>query len=330
MMYSPFPSMSQTESKPIDRPGATPGLFFVIASILLVFIGLMYHFQGTSTIQVADRNSRSLWDWLLHVWDTEVFDVSHGPLVPFLAMFLIWWNRKKISAQPMSMTWTALGGIALALLMHWIGMRGAQPRLSVLSLILLLWSLACLFIGWKKSRFLIFPAAILIFMIPFNFLEQQIAFPLRLMVTDASVAIANLIGIPVRKVGSQIFDPTGKYQYDVAAACSGIRSLTTLLCIGAVFGYLTQDKFWKRTILFLAAIPLAVLGNIIRVTLIIIAADWFGQAAGTKVHDWGGIVIFVVVLLCLFGIGGLLDRDWGKGRRKSAGPALEQKGGVAP
>lgn len=304
----------------------TPGLFFVIASILLVFIGLMYHFQGTSTIQVADRNSRSLWDWLWHVWHHEVFDVSHGPLVPFLSCFLIYWNRKKISAEPLGMTWAALMGIALALLMHWVGMRGAQPRLSVLSLILLLWSLACLFIGWKKARLLIFPAAILIFMIPFNFLEQQVAFPLRLMVTDASVVIAKLLGISVRKVGSQIFDAGGRFQYDVAAACSGIRSLTTLLCIGAVFGYLTQEKGWKRLILFLAAIPLAVLGNIVRVSLIIIAADWFGQGAGKKVHDVGGYMIYVLVLLCLFGVGNLLDMDYKKWWQKWSGRFFPRKG----
>jgi exosortase len=307
---------------------ATPGLFFVIGSILLVFVGLMYHFQGTSTVQVIDRNSRSLWDWLWHVWNTEVFDVSHGKLVPFLSAFLIWWNRKKILAQPLATCWPAMIGVMVALMMHWIGMRGAQPRLSVLSLILLLWSLACLFIGWKRARYLIFPAAILVFMIPFNFLEQQVAFPLRLMVTDSSVAVANLMGIPVHKVGSQIFDPTGRYQYDVAAACSGIRSLTTLLCIGAVFGYLTQEKTWKRLLLFLAAIPLAVLGNIIRVTLIILAADWFGQSAGKKVHDWGGIVIFVVVLLCLFGIGSILDGDYGKRKRKKSGKVLQRKGDV--
>ncbi len=317
--------MSQNDLAPAQVSKATPGLFFVIASILLVFIGLMYHFQGTSTIQVADRNSRSLWDWLWHVWNTEVFDVSHGPLVPFLSCFLVYWNRKKIAEQPMSLSWPALTGVGLALLMHWVGMRGAQPRLSVLSLILLLWSLTWLFIGWRKARFLIFPAAILIFMIPFNFLEQQVAFPLRLLVTDASVLIAKMLGIAVRKVGSQIFDAGGRFQYDVAAACSGIRSLTTLLCIGAVFGYLTQEKAWKRLVLFLAAIPLAVLGNIIRVTLIIITADWFGQAAGKRVHDWGGFVIFVVVLLCLFGVGNLLDMD---GRKRLEKPS-DRKGDAA-
>ena len=193
--------MSQTDTSRIHVSKATPGLFFVIGSILLVFIGLMYHFQGTSTIQVADRNSRSLWDWLWHVWTTTVFDVSHGRLVPFLAAFLIWWNRKKIISQPLSTSWAAMIGVVMALVMHWVGMRGAQPRLSVLSLILLLWSLACLFIGWKRARYLIFPAAILLFMIPFNFLEQQVAFPLRLMVTDLSVAIAQLLNIPIRKVG---------------------------------------------------------------------------------------------------------------------------------
>lgn len=319
--------MNHTDVRESNLPKATPGLFFVIGSILLVFIGLIYHFQGTSTIQVADRNSRSLWDWLWHVWHSEVFDVSHGPLVPFVSAFLIYWNRKKIADQPMAMCWSALLGVALALLMHWVGMRGAQPRLSVLSVILLFWSIACLLIGWKKARFLIFPAAMLVFMIPFNFLEQQVAFPLRLIVTDSSVWIANHLGIAVRKVGSQIFDVSGRYQYDVAAACSGIRSLTTLLCIGAVFGYLTQDKAWKRMVLFLAAIPLAVVGNIVRVTLIIIAADWFGQGAGAKVHDMGGFVIFVVVLMCLFGIGNILDMDFKKWwQSRSSKPSLSKEG----
>ena len=283
---------------------ATPGLFIVIGSVLAVFIGIMYHFLGVGQ---ASLLTHSLWEWLRYVWKQDVFDVSHGPLIPFVSLFLIWWNRKKILAAPMQVSWWALACVFFALLLHWIGMRGAQPRLSVVSLIFLLWSLGCLFIGWQRARYLIFPASILLFMIPYNFLEQQVAFPLRLFVTDISVAIAKSCNIPIRKVGSQIFDMTGRFQYDVAAACSGIRSLTTLLCIGAIFGYLTQEKWWKRLALFIAAIPLAVLGNVVRVTLILFVADWFGQEAGKKVHDWGGFVIFVVVLLCLFGVGSLLD-----------------------
>jgi exosortase len=299
----------------------SPGLFIVIGSILCLFIGLMYHFQGTSTVQVADRDSRSLWDWFWHVWNVEVFDTSHGPLIPFVAGFLVWWNRKKIAAQPMGVTWAAMIGVVGALFLHWVGMRGAQPRLSVISLILLVWSLACLFIGWRRAKYLIFPASILVFMIPFNFLEQPVSFPLRMFVTDISVRVAEFFNIPIKQVGSQIFDTTGRFQYDVAAPCSGIRSLTTLLCIGAVFGYLTQESWWKRAVLFFSAIPLAVIGNVVRVTLILFVSHWFGQGAGMKVHDQGGIVLFIVVLLCLFGVGSLLDWTRKESRAKKKAKA---------
>ncbi|MBV9462645.1 MAG: archaeosortase/exosortase family protein, partial [Verrucomicrobiae bacterium] len=146
-----------------------PGLFIVIASILVLFIGLLYHFMGDSTAQVSHEN-RSLWAWLRYVWTSEIFDTRHGPAVPVLCAFLIYWNRKKIAAQPLGLSWAGLGGVGLALFMHWVGMRSAQPRISVVSLIFLCWSLCWLFLGWRRARYLLFPFAILLFMIPFNFL----------------------------------------------------------------------------------------------------------------------------------------------------------------
>ena len=297
--------------KAVSQPGdpkASPGLFIVVSVVIGSLVVLMYQFLGTSTAQVS-HDSRSLWEWFRHVWTSEVFDASHGPLIPFVFLFLVYWNRKRIAAEPLGMNWQGMLGVGLALLLHWIGMRSAQPRLSVVSLILLLWSSVCVFIGWRRARHFIFPASILLFMIPFNFLEQPVSFPLRMLVTNCSVAIAKLFSIPIRQVGSQIFDVSGRFQYDVAAPCSGIRSLMTLLCIGAIFGYLTQKESWKRLILFFVAIPLAVLGNIVRVTLIIVVANWFGQEAGKWVHDPFGIVIFVFVLVSLFGVGSLLDLD---------------------
>jgi exosortase len=160
-----------------------------------------------------------------------------------------------------------------------------------------------------------FAFSFLIFMIPTNFLESIVAFPMRILVTNISAAIAHLLGIPVILQGTQMYNPQIPYHYDVAPACSGIRSLMAIMMISLLFGYITQDKLWKKTFLFAAGIPLAIIGNIVRVTAIVIAAQCFGKKAGDWVHDSFGFLIFAVVILLLMLCGKLLNfnyRDWFK------------------
>ncbi len=287
---------------------------FWLSLLLFGSIALLFHQAGNSTW--ATKFGASLFKWLWMAWNDPIYDSSHGPLVPVISLGLLWWNRKAILACPTAPDGRGLAVAVLALVFHWMGMRGQIPRASVLALILLLWSLVWCFQGLPRARAMAFPIAFLVFIIPMNFLETLVAFPMRLMVTIVSTKIGQTLGIAVMRDGTRIFDPTGAYQYDVAPACSGIRSLTAIVMLSLIYGYVTQRGAWKKAILCLSGLPLAVAGNIVRITSIIVAAQCFGQEAGNIVHEWFGFLIFLVVVLLLVGVSRLINADYAVLRRR--------------
>jgi exosortase/archaeosortase family protein len=107
----------------------------------------------------------------------------------------------------------------------------------------------------------------------------------------------------VIREGSQIFDVGRTFQYDVGAACSGIRSLTALFALTTIYAFTSFRTYWKRGLILAAAIPLAVAGNVARITSILVVAQAFGQAAGMKVHDYGEFVFFSVAVICVLMLG---------------------------
>jgi exosortase len=139
---------------------------------------------------------------------------------------------------------------------------------------------------------------------------EAITFPLRILVTKLSVFIANnILGIEVIRDGSRIFDPAMKFQFDVAPACSGIRSLITLLALTTIYGFVTFSKNWKRVTVALLAIPLAVLGNTVRITTVIVVGEAFGQEAGAAIEQKLGFITFAVALVAIFVIGYFFGED---------------------
>src|SRR6185503_9816914 len=138
------------------------------------------------------------------------------------------------------------------------------------------------------------------FCVPLGSLAESITFPLRMLVTKISVGISQaVLGIDVIRQGSQIFDAQRTYSYDVAPACSGIRSLISLLALTTIYGFLTFRATWRRLLMIAIAFPLAIAGNVIRITAVIIAAEAFGQNAGAKVHDGAGFITFGVAIICI-------------------------------
>jgi exosortase len=175
-----------------------------------------------------------------------------------------------------------------------------QQRLSIVALFTGIYGLMGLVWGreWLQRSF--FPFVLLLFCLPVGSLAESVTFPLRMLVTKISVAISHhALGVDVIQSGSQIFDPHQKFGYDVATACSGIRSLISLLALTTIYGFVVFRATWKRLLMVAVAVPLAVLGNVVRITGVIIAAEAFGQDVGTKVHDGAGFVTFAVAIVCV-------------------------------
>ena len=135
----------------------------------------------------------------------------------------------------------------------------------------------------------------MVFAVPLNILDS-VGFWLRLTVIKASSGLAHAAGIEVLRNGTQLLAPDGRYQYDVAAACSGVRSLMALAALSLLIGYLTFRPAWLRALVLLLCVPFTYLGNVARITSIIFAAQWGGQRWGEYAHEVMGFGVFVIVL----------------------------------
>jgi exosortase len=244
----------------------------------------------------------SLFGWLHWVYSVSP-DEAHGQLVPFVVLGLFWWKRKELMAVPKQTWWPALGLVILALVLHILGYLIQQARLSVLGFFVGLYGLMGLVWGkaWLKACF--FPYFLLAFCMPLGTLAESVTFPLRLLVTQLSVGISSLgLGIEVYREGTQIFGAQG-FQFDMAPACSGIRSLIALLALTTIYGFMTFRALWKRLLMMALAFPLAVAGNVVRITTVIIVAEAFGEDAGATIEQKLGFVTFLVALIGIVAVG---------------------------
>jgi exosortase len=151
---------------------------------------------------------------------------------------------------------------------------------------------------------------------------EFITVPLRMLVTTLSVAIGNYgLGIDVIRQGSLIFDGNHTFQYDVAPACSGIRSLVTLLALTTIYGFLSFRKNWKRWLMVFLAFPLAVAGNTLRITIVIMVGGAFGQQAGARIEQKLGFLTFALAFAVVLLVGHWLREGQRAAQRHSPKPA---------
>ena len=180
------------------------------------------------------------------------------------------------------------------------GQLGAELFLTRVSLIGVLAGAVLFLYGWEHLRIAWFPLAFLILMIPIPaIIFNQIAFPLQLLASRFGETVLQLFDIPVLREGNVI--TLANTQLEVAEACSGIRSLISLLTLGIVYGYFTDKRPPVRVLLALATIPVAIVANGLRVAGTGIAAYRYGQeAAQGFFHEFSGWVVFVVSLALMF------------------------------
>jgi exosortase len=274
---------------PISRSGWWQG------AILAALVGfLYYHIAG-----------RLVYDW----WNDPNF--SHGFLIPLFSAFLVWQQRKQLARLRPNPSWFGLAVIAGSLMILIVGVLGAELFLSRSSLVFLLAGLVVYFLGWSYFRATIFPWAFLFLMIPIPaIIFNQIAFPLQLLASRLASALLELMGVPVLREGNVIQLPA--MLLEVAEACSGIRSLMSLVALAVIYGYFLEPKLLRRVLLALAAIPVAVIANSLRVVGTGLLVHWWDpEKAEGFFHTFSGWVIFVLslgMLFALHGAMGLVER----------------------
>ena len=198
-----------------------------------------------------------------------------------------------------------LSGLAL----HAVGFVAQQSRVSIVALLLVAWGVFRLGGGRRWGNAAIFPLAFMVFAIPLSVLDE-IGLPLRLWVTTAGEGIAHAAGIDVVRNGTQLVAPDGRFNYDVAAPCSGVRSLMALTALAALVGYLNFRSWSRRALVFALCLPLVYLGNVTRIVAIVFAAQAGGPAWGDRAHTVMGYGVFVIVLGGLLLLVAALQRWW--------------------
>ena len=259
------------------------GVFFVLLAAWLA----LFHFLGNSTFGYVDTPSL-LW-WMFNAYHSNSrleSDDGQGLIIPFLVAGLFWWKRKELLGLPLRGWWPGLLLMTVALVLHILGYLVQQPRISIVALFIGIYALMGLVWGTRWIRVSFFPFFLFAFMVPLGSYAVKVTFPLRVLVSwIVEHLFDDVLGIGVMRVGTQLFNSLGTYQFEVAAACSGIRSLTSTLLAATAFGFVVFRSPWKRAVMIASAVPLAVIGNVLRLSLIVGSGEFFGQDVGNFVHE---------------------------------------------
>jgi exosortase len=296
-----------------DLPRITRELWLALPDkwlfgLLAVAWGLVFCFYGSSSLGYRDLRSPSLFYWMYYAYTNPGSEDTHGLMIPFLVVGLALWKHKELMACGKGIWWPALGGLGLAGAIHVLGFMMQQQRVSIVALLLGYYSLIALVWGRTFAVRCFFPFILFVYCLPVGLLVDQLTFPLRQASTDIAVWIAQaFFGVEVIKDGVRIMDPNGTYQYEVAAACSGLRSLIALSLLTTIYGFLSFRTVWKQWLFVFIAIPTALAGNVLRLLAIILAAESMGSKAGHLVHEWFGFVTFALALGVVLWLGRWLE-----------------------
>ena len=274
-----------------------------------VATGLVVYAYGISRVCMFQITPISLFGWLALFWGRGG-DYAHGYLVPVAAVGFFYWKwRHTLRQIPMESSAWGLVLVGLAMLLYVGGVRAQVPRLVAGSLVVLVFGIVWYLGGWRWAKGAWFSCAFLIFMIPLNVIDPYVSFPLRMVVAKVSCWLLNSFGLEVYSQGTGIFSRAGRFMpLDVADPCSGIRSLVALMALTALYGQLAMDRGWKRWVLFMSSVPLAVLGNLARITTVALVAQGFGYDPAMKIyHEFSGYIVFSLAILCMLGLGTVLN-----------------------
>jgi exosortase len=248
---------------------------------------------------------------------------SHGFFVIPLAAFFAWERRNALLRAERRPNTFGLLIIGASLLLLVAGRLGAELFLTRISLVGVLVGITLYLFGREHLRVLAFPLAFLLLMIPLPAIVfNKIAFPLQLLASQVGETAIAAAGIPVLREGNILQLPTR--DLEVAEACSGIRSLVSLLMLAIVLGYFTERRTGARVLIAVAAVPIAIAANAARVAGTGLASELISPAAAEGFfHSFSGWLVFVVAFAGLMIVQRLIGLRSGRGSRE-----MPQRAGV--
>ncbi|NCB26227.1 MAG: exosortase/archaeosortase family protein [Bacteroidia bacterium] len=238
----------------------------------------------------------------------ESEDYSHAFLTLPIILYMVFQNRQRVLETPATFTPLGLVTLLLASALYYFGLLTEVHTVIALAMYLAVLGTVVFLFGIRSLWVLFTPLLLLLMLIPFpEQLYIQLTFPLQLKVSQMSEAIINLVGIPLHRAGNVLTIP--QKSFEVVEACSGLRSVITLLTLSVVMGYFLLERTPAKLLLVAASIPVAIFVNLIRVVVIVLAFYYFGLDLyeGT-LHTVAGLGIFLIALVTLFLLQRILEQ----------------------
>lgn len=240
------------------------------------------------------------------LWQEE--EQGHGPLILVVIIWLFWERRQLLLASPGRTNPVAgYAALVLGLFFYALGRSQDITLLEVGSLAPVLAGTLLILRGWSAIRTYWFPLLFIVFLLPVpGMVIDAITLPLKQTVSDVVEQLLYIGGYPIARNGVVLM--IGQYQLLVADACSGLNSMFSLSALGVLYLYVMRSKSWLHNVLLIASIlPIAFAANIIRVMVLVLVTYYLGDEAGQGfLHEFSGMMLFVIALLGLFGFDWLL------------------------
>jgi exosortase len=233
---------------------------------------------------------------------------SHGFFVPICAALLLWLHRKTWMETRLAPSFSGLLFVVASMILLVVGALGAELFLPRVSFCLLLGGLVVYLAGWPMLRAIKAPWLVLFLMIPLPvIIFNEFAFPLQVLATRLATSLLDLLQVPVLREGNIIILPS--MSLDIVEACSGLRSLMSLITVATFYGLFFERKVWLRCLLVLFAIPVAVLANALRIVFSALLAQYVSrQFADGFFHAFSGFLLFLLSFAALTGFHALGTR----------------------
>jgi len=238
--------------------------------------------------------------WLIISWIYNPY-YSNGFVVILLSGYMIWGLRKEVHKIEMKQSQMGLIFLIIGMILYFIASIWTIRFLSGFSLILTIYGGILFLYGWEFTKKISFPILFLLLAIPVPFLDLATP-PTQQISAVSSSGLANFIGIPVQREGLVLTMHTGKFE--VGTECSGLFSIISLLTTAIIFAYILEGSLIAKLSIVISSIPLALAGNILRITSILAVANRYGHdVAMNYFHDFSDILLFSTVLIGLFIVG---------------------------
>lgn len=252
---------------------------------------------------VLYQDTFAIWWW---VWTGTGNFYAHAPFVPFFVAVMIWRMKDRLSAAPWKNAWSGSILIAVAMVMLLIARDSEIKIIQSVSFVLTMFGVVMLLCGGKRTKLMLFPLCFVLTMIPIvpDQIINIIAFPVQLLSTKAAVVLLNALQLHAVRHGTEI--TTDNYQMAVEGACSGFRTLLSLLTFAGAFAYLVKAELWKKWLLFAASAPLSLIVNSLRITFIGIVGELISKQAAATFHDYSGFLVLILAFLFLFNFARLI------------------------